>query len=415
MPAKKFSLALTLGLAGFFTAFLSETPAAAQTETLLHTFTTARTDGATPRAGLIFDDAGNLYGTTCKGGSDNAGTIYELTPNGSGGWNFSLLYSFSPKPKYNIDEISGLTFDKAGNVYGTTSIGGDFNNGRIFELSPQAGGAWSETVLHNFQQNGKDGFYPTGGVTIDSLGNLYGTSYYGGMGTCQFDSCGVVYELAFKAGHWVEQILYNFQNNGTDGSYPNSGVVFDTEGNLYGTTAGGGTYGDGAVYELSRAEGGGWTERTVHSFGATGDTGFPSGLIFNGGNLYGATADGGTFAGNVYRLTPTGGGAWSEQILYSFPYNFGGGTPQLPGGIAMDSAGNIYGIGVEGGANLDGAVFELSPQSGTYSETTLYNFVGAPNGASPAGNLTVDSHGNVYGVTQYGGTITVGTVYEVTP
>jgi uncharacterized repeat protein (TIGR03803 family) len=254
---------------------------------------------------------------------------------------------------------------------------------------------------------------------VDSAGNLYGTTTYGGAESC-YIGCGVVFQMAQKNGHWVEQILYNFQSNGTDGTNPYFGLVLDNEGNLYGTTEYGGTYGQGSVFELSPTAGGGWTEQVIHSFGASGDGGYGQGLIFNGGNLYGATSNGGSGAGNVFELTPTGGGAWSEQILYTFPYNFGGNTPELPVGIVMDAAGNIYGLAASGGTGQSGAVFELTPQGGgTWAETTLYNFdyyaSGQIDGAEPIGNPVLDTHGNIYGVTGYGGSDDAGIVFEITP
>ncbi len=419
MPAKRFSLALNLGLAFLFTAFFSGTPVAAQTETILHTFTNAKNDGGYPRAGLIFDKAGNLYGTTSEGGSANGGTVYELKPNGSGGWGLSVIYSFPYDPKYGADLVSGVIFANGGNLYGTTPLGGSFNDGRVFELVPKTGGGWSEQLLHNFGQSGTDGIRPNG-VIADAAGNLYGTTVYGGSEKCFIINCGTVFEMTQKDGHWIEQILYNFQENGTDGTNPYFGLVLDNEGNLYGTTEYGGTYGQGTVFELSPAAGGVWTEQVIHSFGASGDGGYGQGLIFNGGNLYGATSNGGSGAGNVFELTPTGGGAWSEQILYTFPYNFGGNTPELPVGIAMDAAGNIYGLAASGGTGQNGAVFELRPQAGgTWAETTLYNFdyyaSGDIDGAEPIGNPVLDTHGNIYGVTGYGGSDNAGTVFEITP
>jgi uncharacterized repeat protein (TIGR03803 family) len=419
MSGKKHSLTIALGLAILFMVLATGTPTAAQTETILHTFTSAKNDGGYPRAGLIFDRAGNLYGTTSKGGSTNGGTVYELKPTGSGEWSLSVVYSFPYAPQYGADEISGLTFDNAGNLYGTTPLGGSSNDGRLFELVPKAGGGWSEVLLHNFGQSSTDGVLPNG-VVADAAGNLYGTTVYGGTEKCEIINCGTVFKMTKKNGHWVEEVLYNFQNNGSDGTNPYFGVTLDSAGNVYGTTEYGGAYGQGTVYEVSPTASGGWTEQVIHSFGASGDTGYGQTLIFNGGNLYGATSNGGSGAGEVFELTPTLGGSWTEQILYSFPYNPEGQTPEGPGGILMDGAGNIYGLAGSGGTGLDGAVFELTPQAGgTWAETTLYNFnyyaSGGIDGAQPTGTPVLDSQGNLYGVTVYGGTDDAGIVFEIAP
>src|ERR1700683_3072998 len=227
MSGKKLSLTIALGLAISFMMLAARTPMAAQTETILHTFTSAKNDGGYPRAGLMFDRAGNLYGTTSKGGSANAGTVYELKPKGSGGWSLSVVYSFPYAPEYGADEISGLTFDNAGNLYGTTPLGGSSNDGQLFELVPKAGGGWSEELLHNFGQGSTDGIRPNG-VVADAAGNLYGTTTYGGTETCEIINCGTVFKMTKKSGHWVEEVLYNFQDNGTDGTNPYFGVTLDS-------------------------------------------------------------------------------------------------------------------------------------------------------------------------------------------
>ena len=272
------------------TIWVNGQPASAQQEAVLHSFKSDTDSGNYPRAGLIFDGAGNLYGTTSQGGRGGAGTVFELSPRPGGGWTGTVLYSFSPKPKYKIDQVSGVVFDKAGNLYGTTSLGGSKNLGRVFELTRQADGSWTEKDLHSFENNGTDGYTPQGGVILDSSGNLYGTTVYGGTGPCNINACGIVYELGQTPnGAWAEKILYNF-GNGAEGANPYAGLTFDTAGNLYGTTEYGGVNGEGTAFELTPAGGGTWTESVIHSFGSGPDTGFPQGLTFYNGNIYGATA-----------------------------------------------------------------------------------------------------------------------------
>src|SRR5580698_701733 len=231
------------------------------------------------------------------------------TGTGAAAQEENVLHSFQYNGKDAAYPRAGVIFDKAGSLYGTTSLGGDKNYGRVFELSPKAGGGWTETMLHLFNHNGTDGTTPLGGVIVDSAGNLYGTTVYGGTGICFSDGCGTVFELSPTAdGRWNEKILYDFINNGTDGLNPYFGLTFDSAGNLYGTTYSGGANGEGTVFELTPAADGTWTETVLHSFGSGIDTGFPESLISDHGNIFGTTADGGTGSGNVFELTPTSGG-----------------------------------------------------------------------------------------------------------
>lgn len=418
MRSTKLPFRLIVSLGMIAAAILSlGLPAAAQQEGVLHSFQKNGKDAAYPRAGVIFDKAGNLYGTSSLGGTYDGGTVYELEPKAGGGWGDTILYSFQPKMKYGADLISGVVFDNAGDLYGTTYSGGEHNYGRVFELVPRAGGSWAETMVHLFNENGTDGFGPLGGVIVDSAGNLYGTTVYGGTGTCFSIGCGTVYELSPRSnGHWSEKILYNFANNGTDGVNPYAGVVFDSAGNLYGTTYSGGANNQGTLFELSPQADGSWTETIVHSFGSGTDYGFPEGLIYVGGNLYGTTASGGTGNGIVFEFTPTAGGGWSEQILYSFTRGDAGNDPDMPGGIVLDAAGNIYGTS-EGGSGLNGTVFELISQSGgSWALNLLYEFNNlGTTGAQPIGSPVLDAQGNLYGTTAYGGSEDAGAVFEVKP
>ena len=212
------------------------------------------------------------------------------------------LHNFIRNGTDGVIPFAGLIFDTAGNLYGTTALGGDHGDGTVFELTPLEGGGWTEKKLHNFYKNGTDGFYPEAGLIFDAAGNLYGTTSWGGD-----HRAGTVFEMMPNgSGGWTEKVLYSF-GNGTDGAYLYAGLIFDTAGNLYGTTSGGGDYGGGTVFELTPQEGGGWTEKKLHNFyyGTDGSGPFAS-LIFDAeGNLYGTTTYGGSHnGGTVFEITP---------------------------------------------------------------------------------------------------------------
>src|ERR1019366_8128635 len=196
--------------------------------------------------------------------------------------------------------LAGLTFDVSGNLYGTTSQGGPHYNGEVFELVPQPNGKWAEKVLHGFRPANTDGNNPYAGLVIDSSGDLYGTTVNGGSGTgCGTAGCGTVFELMPETGGvWTEAILHNFSQDGTDGQHPEAGLIFDAAGNLYGTTFQGGTgscsVGSGTAFELTPAAGGIWTESIIYNFGSDSDCadgdGLVAGLTLDAlGNVYGTT------------------------------------------------------------------------------------------------------------------------------
>jgi uncharacterized repeat protein (TIGR03803 family) len=300
------------------------TTGGAWTENVLYRFQGGSNDGRWASGGLIFDGAGNLYGETAFGGSCNNGTVFELSPPASqgGAWTETILYSFqSCNGSDGAEPGGGLAFDKGGALFGTTTFGSNAG-GTAFRLLPPAAGhnQWTETVLHNFT-SGSDGYNPYGGVTIDSKGNLYGTTSTGGgsNGTnCTGTSgCGIVFELsppAVAGGEWTETILYVF-TGGDDGASPFAGVIFDRNGNLYGTAVNGGiaTCGCGAVFKLTppSTQGGAWRETTLHTFtGAGSDEGLPySGLSFGKNRrLYGATSGNNAAKprqyGTVFKIVP---------------------------------------------------------------------------------------------------------------
>lgn len=442
MRGGNFSIGLTAVLAIFTgTLLVTATVAAAQQESVLYSFNTYNGTGVGP-VGLISDTGGNLYGTTALGGSgtcslrngDGCGTVFELSPATGGGWTETILYNFSNNGTDGYAP-GGLIFDASGNLYGTTFLGGTGvckNNtscGTVFELSPTAGGGWTETILHNF--GGTDGFGPNAGLIVDASGNLYGTTLYGGTGTCPMVgyACGTVFELLPKAGgSWTEKVLHSFNDNGKDGFSPVSGVIFDTVGNLYGTTNRGGIDGHGTVFKLAPKTGGGWMEQVLHSFAGGKDGYGPlAGLTLDAsGNLYGTTAQGGTGTrcgllgcGTIFELTPTVSGGWTEKVLH----NFGKGSDGLsPRGLTIDAVGNLYGPTLGGGTGTPctlgcGTVFQLSPKAGGgWTEKVLHSFNdNGTDGTLPTGILVLDAAGDLYGTTGDGGAYGGGAMYEITP
>jgi len=313
---------------------------------------------------------------------------------------------------------SQLVFDGAGNAYGTTVVGGLYGCGTVFELKPMAGGQWQQSVLYNFTCFG-DGKNPYGGVTFDSVGNLYGTTAAGGLdGGCTGDGCGVIYQMVQSGGNWMQNVLYTF-TGGDDGFGPGSSVVFDKAGNLYGTTPDGGAYSAGVVYELLN-NGGNWQLKVIHAFtggndGAAGSLG-PL-LLDKAGDLYGVTELGGANgAGTAFKLSPAGR-TWNLTTLYAFKGQPDAAFPY--GGLVADSSGALYGTAYFGGANGAGAVFELrpAPAIGGWKELVLYSFQGGNDGSNPTSTLVFDATRNLYGTTSTGGNAgcDCGTVFDLSP
>jgi uncharacterized repeat protein (TIGR03803 family) len=275
-------------------------------ETVLHNFA-GGTDGAYPEGGLIRDKAGNFYGTTTAGGTAGTGTVFRVTAAGKE----TVLYSFAGGVDGSTPE-AGLAMDSAGNLYGTTSAGGANGNGAVFELSvPAKGGKWIETLLYSFG-TGTDGATPVAGVTFDTSGNLYGTTSAGGA-----YGFGTVFQLVPSGGIWAENILQSFQD-GDDGAVPYGGLIADKSGNFYGSATEGGTGGGGTIFKLTPA-GSGWTFTVLYSNPGWGISGSFRNLAMDAaGNLYGTThCDGADDAGTVYKLTPATG-SWKYRSLYVF-------------------------------------------------------------------------------------------------
>jgi uncharacterized repeat protein (TIGR03803 family) len=389
-------------------------------ENTLYSFSGNGGDPKLPYAGLIFDKAGNLYGTTELGGTNNQGTVFEMTPNSGGGWSETVLYSFTG----NADggqPYGRLLFDAAGNLYGTTNFGGSTNCsqgcGTVFKLSPASGG-WTETVLYAFSGS-SDGRAPNSRLLFDAAGNLYGTTSLGGnVNSVCSSGCGTVFELApASGGTWKESVLYAFMGS-ADGALPYDGLIFDATGNLYGTTSAAGTSASGVVFKLAPASGGTWTETVLHSFQGGWDGKYPyANLIIDAaGNLYGTTFQGATPGfGKVFELLPGSNGKWTQKTLHVF-----GNSPSANpvAGLVMDSTGNLYGTTMMG-ANQTvcgggcGTLFKLVPSSNGWTYNVIHVFGHGTDGFHPTGDLILDAAGNLYGTTQAGGANGAGLVFQI--
>jgi uncharacterized repeat protein (TIGR03803 family) len=382
------------------------------TEKVLYSFQ-GGSDGEQPVAGLRFDSAGNLYGTASFGGLFSYGIVFELTPAASGEWTESILHAFG-SVNDGRSPTTPLVFDSVGNLYGTTEYGGSSSNGIVFELTPGSQQSWSETILHNFAGN-TDGSVPIGPLSFDGAGNLYGTTVSGGAP----GGAGTVFELEPNGnGTWSERVLHSFGATSTDGLNPN-GVVFDSAGNLDGSTGGGGSAGYGTVFQL--AAGSGWPETILYSFTGPSDGGYSTAVILDSaGNIYGTSKYGGLAGvGAVFKLSLSSG-SWKNKVIYWFP---GGAGYDPRANLIADSAGNFYGTTGNGGLYQSGAIFKLSPKSGGgWTESLIYSFKGATDGAYPEGSLAFDAAGNLYGATGAGGTTAgvcsnyggCGTVFKLT-
>ena len=319
-----------------------------------------------------------------------------------------VIFSFEEEEGEYAD--TDLETDSAGNIYGTTVLGGEFGSGTIFQLTPTPNG-WQHTVLYSFT-GGADGGEPYKGVTIDWRGNLYGTAVTGGSGSCE-GGCGVVYKLTKSGGTWNQTVIHAF-TGGDDGSGPGARVTVDRGGNVYGMTPTGGTYGVGTIYKI-RPHAGSWDFQVIHTFtgGADGASGSAGRMLLQLNRLYGAATVGGLYGnGVVFKLTPTAVGEWDFRVLYSF---HGQPDGSFPYGALLRVSGKIYGTTYYGGENNIGAVYELSPRRvGEWDGRVIYSFQNGSDGNSPISNLVRDAVGNLYGTTSEGGSGS-GTIFKLTP
>lgn len=337
-------------------------------ENILHTFNIF--DSGSPYSSLVFDNNRNLYGMTTLGGLGK-GTIFQLVPGPGGTWTLNRLHMFTGGwdggfgPNFSF---GGLAFGGDGRLYGTTEGGGLHNSGVAFSFSQLSAVSWYELVLHSFGQTGGDGNDPRSEPRLGPDGSIYGTTFSGGSNNAGVVYRLTPNRRSFG---WTETVIYSFQGSpygsGSDGANPRARVTFDTVGNIYGTTIYGGPSGVGTVFKLSPNPDGTWSESVVYAFHGSPidpDGGAPEGpvIVDHFGNLYGTTIGGGADEyGTVYKLTPSPEGQWTETILHSFT-GWDGAWPTS--GLVMDQAGNLYGtteIGGTGGFEHGGVAFEITP------------------------------------------------------
>jgi len=408
---------LAVAMLGAF-AMLPLQSAAAQTFTLLHAFS-GGPDGAAPFTGTLdaagnFYGTTATGGTHQQNCLYGCGIVFKLSQK-NGAWVLSTLYNFTGGSD-GMDPEDGVVFGRDGSLYGTTVYGGSAGDGTVFKLQPSATFCrsvlcpWNETIVHTFA-GGSDGTNPSSGVSFDSAGNFYGTTQMGGAGTyCGQAGCGAVYKFAPANGGWNESIVYAF-NGGADGAYPVSGVVMNAAGDFFGTCSQCPIH--GSVYELTPS-GSGYSKSFLYRFTGGTDGYDPNGVILDSaGNVYGATSFGGSGGGGtVYDLVPQGGD-WIFGVLYALtaqnPHDYG---PLAP--LTMDAAGNLYGTSFSGGQYGAGSVFKLSPAGGGWNYTSLHDFTGGDDGGGPVSSVVLDAQGNVYGTTRFDGFYGNGVAFKIT-
>lgn len=384
-PKIRLGAVLMLAVVFGFDAVTTQS-AQAQTFRVLYNFA-GSADGGDPYASLIRDTAGNLYSTVDYGGTSFAGAVFKVTPNGTE----TVRYSFTGGAD-GAYPFSAVVRDGAGNLYGTTSMGGSANAGVVFKVDPSG----TETVLHSFT-GGADGIIPIGGLLRDAAGNLYGTTSQGGS-----SNDGVLFKISPRG---KETILHTFTGGAKDGKYPSyTSLLMDALGTLYGVTEEGGTADGGIVYKLSKTG----KLTVLHSFtGGTTDGCNVLGTPFmdQNGNIYGTTSSCGTHKlGTVWKLTKYG----KERVLHSFAGGVSDGEYPLAG-VIVDANGNLYGNTETGGKTNVGTVYEIT-NSGKF--ILLHSFDGT-DGKYPYGSFVQNAKGTLFGTTQNGGSIGYGTVWKM--
>jgi len=378
-------------------------------ETILHSFA-GGTDGAEPIGGLVSGPNGHLYGTTSGGGNGacqgGCGTVFELSPNGDGTWTETQLYSFASEDDGAFPN-TGVVFDQAGNLYGATIYGGTNDDGTVFRLTPPAkpGTAWAHTVLYNFVGD-VDGEYCLGNLTLDPAGNLYGAALFGGL-----YGAGTIFQLvpSQQGQAWTLNVLHAFQGT-NDGLDPFGAVVLDSRGAVYGTTYSGTVFRLQPPPPGQTA----WSLHVLYrldSIAAVGPLLVRHPIALYGTTaLGGATND-----GTIFQLTPPNqpGASWNATTLYEFKGGADGWYPL--NGLVADRSGQLYGVTASGGAFDSGTVFRLSPgQGGSWTKTTLYQFKGGRDASGPGAGVILGQRA-LFGTTSSGGLSNLGTVFQLAP
>ena len=381
---------------------------------ILYTFGSA--PGAVyPHGALVRDGVGNLYGTSNSGGSEpctygtGCGTVFRLAPQSDGSWSETVLYSFLGGDD-GYYPVAGLVMDATGTLYGTTEFGGISDCGIIFKLTPNVDGSWTKTTIYRF--SGADGALPMASMIFDGAGNLYGTTAIGGP-----NACATVFKLSPNSdGSWSQSLLHAFALY--EGCDLESAVAFDASGNLYGAALTAGPLDDyyGAVFQLTPNSDGSWSMTLIYRFKDGKDGANPGPVVVDAtGTLYGTASGWNDYGlGTVYKLKPNSDGTWTQTVLHTFTGYLDGGTP---GGLIFDSHGYLYGTTIYGGASGDaGTVFRMKPNTdGTWTGRSLHQFgTGLKDGANP-NSLISDPSGNFYGTTPFGGSGATGILFELIP
>ncbi len=424
MSNKKYTAVRGMLLTIFATALVGSA-AWGQTFKVLHAFG----DEAYSQYGLVFDGQGNLYGVTVYGG-DGYGTAYQLKPNSDGTWTETVIHAFSDSG--GTYPSSSLILDSQGNLYGSASGQGHYPDA-IYQLTPNSNGTWTESALYQFPPGSPEGSNP-GQLTFDAAGNVFGTTRFGGV-----NESGTVFNLDRLSG-WQESLLFTFDGfpNNQSGGGAFGAIAFDSAGSLYGTTLGGGTYDSGVIYKLTK-QGNAWQQTVLYNFAGGSDGNAPWGVVFGpDGSLYGITQVGGSTenvfcflgCGTVFKLTPDSDGTWTKSTLYVFRGGRRDGAIPTTS-VTFDQAGNIYGTTAAGGNSGNGSstsscypysrygcgtVFKLTPSAGgQWTESILHFFMGGLDGFNPDSPLAIDGAGNLYGTVGNGGLNGGGVAYEITP
>jgi uncharacterized repeat protein (TIGR03803 family) len=377
-------------------------------------------DGANSSSALIEDASGNLYGTTSFGGnSTGRGIVFRLTPSQQG-YTEAILHSFSANSDGG-NPNAGVIADSSGILYGTAYLGGPNSNGSVYDLT-SSGSTYTETTLYAFQ-GGTDGMNPQGALIRNGAGDLFGTTIYGGG-----KGLGNVFELKRSGTTYTKRTLYSFKG-GTDGALPRVKLLAGPSKTLFGTTLNGGTTGCavsgysgcGIVFELAPSGGRRYKETVIYRFqgGKDGANPYADLIADSSGVLYGTTGNGGGTGcggpgcGVAYKLVPNASG-YTESVIWRFR---GGNDGQAPSaGLLAGANGALYGTTLFGGTTGNGTVFVLTPSGARYRHTVLHSFAGAPNdGANPTADLIFGAKGALFSTTYGGGTYGNGTVFKLIP